>query len=122
MKKGRVLIVDDDHRNIFALNAVLKARKYDCTTASTAVEALQKLRDDPSITVVLIDMMMPEMDGYAAIRAMRSGDRRDVYIVSVTALAMTGDKEKCLAAGADAYVSKPIDIDLLTGILDEALK
>jgi two-component system, cell cycle response regulator DivK len=121
MQKGRILIVDDDHRNIFALNAVLKARKFECLTASSAVEGLRKLDEDLSITVVLLDMMMPEMDGYATIRAIRTGHRQDVYIVSVTALAMAGDKEKCLAAGADAYISKPIDIDLLTRLLNEVL-
>jgi two-component system cell cycle response regulator DivK len=119
----KILLVDDDSRNIFALNAVLKARGYQCETASTANEGIEKLRTDPAIGMVLMDMMMPEMDGYEAIARIRgNSDTAEMPIIAVTAQAMTGDKERCLKAGANGYVSKPVDVDLLSGLLETYLK
>jgi two-component system cell cycle response regulator DivK len=119
---ARVLIIDDDTRNIFALTAVLKSRQFECISATSAGEGLGKLSTDDSIGVVLLDMMMPEMDGYEAIRLIRGGHHKDLPIVAVTAQAMTGDKEKCLEAGANAYLAKPIDVDQLVILLHRYLR
>jgi len=118
MTKKRVLIVDDDARNIFALSATLRSRSFDCVSCLSAEEALKLLNTDEHIDAVLMDMMMPEMDGYEAIPLIKKiPSRTETPVISVTALAMTGDMEKCLAAGADGYVSKPIDMDKLLEIL-----
>lgn len=118
MKKKRVLIIDDDARNIFALSATLKARSYDCLSCLSAEEALKVLKGDEHIDVVLIDMMMPDMDGYEAIPLIKQiPSRLTVPIISVTAQAMVGDREKCLEAGADGYISKPVDVDKLLALL-----
>lgn len=120
MKK--VLIVDDDSRNVFALTAVLRSRKYDCVTASTMADAFVLLEKDEGIGILLLDMMMPDIDGYQAMGILRNNDRfRSLPIVAVTAQAMKGDRECCLAAGADAYVSKPIDTDQLVTIINKLL-
>ena len=112
--KKRLLIIDDDPRNIFALVNTLRARSYDCLSCLSAEEALKLLNTDEKIDAILIDMMMPEMDGYEAIPLIKKiPSRQSSLIVAVTAQAMTGDKEKCLEAGADDYVSKPIDVDKL---------
>jgi two-component system, cell cycle response regulator DivK len=116
--RKKVLLVDDDRRNIFALNAVLKARGYACETASSAFEGLKKLSDDDDIGIVLMDIMMPDMDGLEAIAHIRSNPQTaSMPVIAVTAQAMVGDKERCLAAGANGYVSKPVDVDLLTDLL-----
>jgi len=118
MAAKRILIVDDDPRNIFALAATLRARKFDCSAFQSAAEALEFLKTGAAVDVVLIDMMMPEMDGYEAIPAIRAiKGRKNLPIVAVTAQAMAGDREKTLAAGADHYVSKPVDVDRLLSIL-----
>lgn len=121
--KNKILIIDDDNRNIFALKAILKARGFDCLTALSAREGLRLLGPDTQIGVVLMDMMMPEMDGYEAILQIRHNlHTRNLPIISVTAQAMAGDREKCMEAGADAYISKPIDIDVLVQYLHNYLK
>lgn len=117
----KVLIIDDDARNIFALTAVLRARGYSIVSAPGALEGLKILENDNSIGIVLIDMMMPEMDGYEAIPHLKEQNSH-LTVIAVTAQAMVGDKEKCLQAGADYYVSKPIDVDKLTTILQQYLK
>lgn len=114
MEQKQVLIVDDDARNIFALKAVLKSRNISCIAVGTGAEALRVLSAGHGIGAVLMDIMMPDMDGYetiAAIRAMPGNDR--LPLIAVTAKAMVGDREKCLEAGADNYISKPIDVDEL---------
>jgi len=117
-----ILLIDDDNRNIFALELTLKARKYRFLSAQNATEGLQLLQSNPDIGLVLLDMMMPEMDGYEAIQRIRNSDQfGGVPIVAVTANAMNGDREKCLAAGADNYVAKPIDVDRLMHIIEELL-
>ncbi len=116
----RILIIDDDHRNIFALKAVLSTRGYDCRVAGSAPEGIALLRKEAGIQVVLMDMMMPEMDGYEAIGVLKTDPQlKDMPVVAVTAQAMLGDREKCLEAGADAYISKPIDVDALVRILND---
>lgn len=120
--KKKVLIIDDDSRNIFALSAVLKARGFVCISAAGAIEGIEMLSQDDEIGIILMDMMMPEMDGYEAIEIIRSNDKTaGIPIIAVTAQAMVGDREKTLAAGADNYASKPIDVDILTNILNEHL-
>ncbi len=117
-----ILIVDDDSRNIFALKAVLKARGFTCMTSTSAREGIQ-LVEQNEVAVVLLDMMMPEMDGYETIKVLRQNPvHHEIPIIAVTAQAMAGDKEKCLEAGANAYVSKPIDIDLLISLMTPYLK
>jgi two-component system cell cycle response regulator DivK len=118
MAKDRILIIDDDNRNIFALSAVLRARKYDCISALSAETGLEILKADKDIGVVLMDMMMPGMDGYELIALMNKDlDLKHVPVIAVTAQAMLGDRERCLDAGAVGYVSKPINVDLLTDLI-----
>lgn len=112
----QVLIIDDDARNIFALTATLKSKGFKCYSAQSAQQGIAFLHSDEKIDAVLIDMMMPDMDGYEAIPKIKS-KHPDIPVISVTAQAMVGDKEKCLAAGADDYVSKPIDVDKLLSVL-----
>ncbi|MBE8724271.1 response regulator [Flavobacterium hungaricum] len=120
MRKKRVLIVDDDSRNIFALVNTLKAKNFECLSCLSAEEALRLLKEDTEIDAVLMDMMMPEMDGYEAIPLIKQIPlQENTFVVAVTAQAMTGDREKCLEAGADAYISKPVDVDKLLQILGE---
>ena len=114
MNKKRLLIIDDDPRNIFALVNTLKAKSYDCMSCLSAEEALKILASDENVDAILIDMMMPEMDGYDAIPLIKNiPSRASTLVIAVTAQAMTGDKEKCFEAGADDYVSKPINVDKL---------
>ena len=116
----KVLIIDDDTRNIFALNATLKAKGYECLSATSAQQGMAYLGSSPDIGIVLMDMMMPGMDGYEAIPKMK--ENFSLPIIAVTAQAMTGDREKCLQAGADDYISKPVNVDRLLGILNTYLK
>lgn len=117
----KVLIIDDDHRNTFALNAVLKSKGFICTTAGSAEEGLKMLSGDSEFAVILLDMMMPEMDGYEAIHVIRHRQGKTIPIISVTAQAMQGDEEKCLEAGANAYIPKPVDVDKLLSLLNRYL-
>jgi CheY-like chemotaxis protein len=118
MKKKKVLIVDDDARNIFALKATLKSKSFECISSPDAAGAIELLKTNEAIDVVLIDMMMPDMDGYEAIPIIKGlKERQNMPVIAVTAQAMLGDREKCLQAGADDYVSKPINVDHLLQIL-----
>jgi CheY-like chemotaxis protein len=118
MVNKKILIIDDDSRNIFALSAVLRSRSFTCLSCTSAEEALQLLKGDEPIDVVLIDMMMPQMDGYEAIPLIKAlPNRAATPVISVTAQAMVGDREKCLNAGANGYISKPVDIDKLLELL-----
>lgn len=118
---GKILIIDDDARNIFALSAVLKAKGYHCVSAVAAEDGLRLIENDKDIKIVLLDMMMPELDGYETLGIIRSGPRKSIPVVAVTAQAMIGDRERCLEAGADDYIPKPIDIDYLLRLLDQYL-
>lgn len=123
MQHKRVLIIDDDERNIFALRAVLTARGFNCTAAENGRQALIVLEEQKDIGAALVDIMMPGIDGYELMQLVRKNPLLDhVQLVAVTARAMTGDKEKCLLAGADAYLSKPVDIDSLLEILSDHSK
>lgn len=116
--KKKVLIIDDDNRNIFALTAVLKSKGYHCLSAIGGEEGLQLLEEEKNIAVVLMDMMMPGMDGYEAMAKMSEDpELKNIPVIAVTAQAMVGDRERCLDAGAVGYVSKPINIDNLTELL-----
>lgn len=114
-----ILIIDDEPRNTIALSAVLRAEGYVCITAAGASEGMEILMRETDVFIVLLDMMMPEMDGYEAIPLLRQ--MRDVPIIAVTAQAMPGDREKCLNAGATDYLSKPIDVDKLLALLKNCL-
>lgn len=117
-----ILIIDDDSRNIFALTAVLKAKKYQCISAVSAVKGLELLEENKNIGAVLMDMMMPEMDGYEAIGKMKSNTAlQKIPVIAITAQAMTGDREKCLEAGADGYISKPVNVDDLLVLLKKLI-
>ncbi|WP_443937305.1 response regulator [Pedobacter sp. MW01-1-1] len=112
MPNKTILIIDDDNRNIFALKAVLKSKGYDCLSALSAAEGFAIMEENKNIALVLMDMMMPEMDGYQAIAAMnQSKEMQNIPVLAVTAQAMVGDRERCLSAGALGYVSKPINLD-----------
>ncbi len=116
----KILIIDDDARNIFALTATLKAKGLTCFSAIDAAEAKKIMIDHNDITIVLIDMMMPIMDGYEAMSYLRAtSGYKNIPMIAVTAQAMVGDKEKCLAAGANDYVSKPIDVDKLMQVVEQ---
>lgn len=112
--KNKVLIVDDDPRNIFALRLTLRARGFQVETSTIAKEAVEILQNDSEIGLVLMDMMMPDMDGYAALQMIRQIPAiQNIPVIAVTAQAMPEDRQKCLDAGAQDYVKKPIDVDLL---------
>jgi CheY-like chemotaxis protein len=118
-----VMIIDDDRRNIFALSAVLTARGYEVESYEHTEQALRNLQANTPPNVILMDMMMPGIDGYEAIRIVKTDDRlKHTPVIAVTAQAMPGDRERCLEAGADEYVSKPVDIDKLTDLLQRYVK
>lgn len=113
-----VLIADDDVRNIFSLTKALEQHKMKVLAATDGKEALQLLKENPMVDVVLMDMMMPEMDGYETTREIRkTAAYKQLPVLAVTAKAMMGDREKCIAAGASDYISKPVDIDQLISLL-----
>ncbi|WP_373708419.1 PleD family two-component system response regulator [Kaistella sp.] len=117
-----ILIIDDDSKNIFALSAVLKAKKFQCISALSAHQGLKMLSSNKNVGVVLMDMMMPEMDGYEAIEKMKSDHQlKNIPVIAITAQAMTGDREKCMEAGADGYISKPVDVDELLLLLNQLI-
>jgi HAMP domain-containing protein/CheY-like chemotaxis protein/signal transduction histidine kinase len=114
----KVLVVDDDVRNIFALGSVLERHGMKVITAQTGQEAINTLEAERDIAIVLMDIMMPEMDGYQTIALIRKGkDFRRLPIVALTAKAMKGDREKCLDAGASDYLAKPVNTDQLLATL-----
>lgn len=120
MAEKKILIVDDDNRNIFALSAVLKAKGYQCISATGAEEGIELLLNNDGIVVVLMDMMMPGMDGYEAMAKMNGRtELKDIPVIAVTAQAMLGDRERCLNAGAVGYISKPINVEELIKLLNQ---
>jgi CheY-like chemotaxis protein len=114
----KVLVVDDDIRNIFALSSVLERRGMAVLTASTGRETIATIESTPDLAIVLMDIMMPEMDGYETMQVIR---KKTVYrrlpIIALTAKAMKGDREKCLEAGASEYLAKPVDTEQLLATL-----
>jgi CheY-like chemotaxis protein len=114
----KVLVVDDDVRNIFALSSVLERRGMTVLTAGTGREAITILESTPDLAIVLMDIMMPEMDGYETMQAMRENAQyRRLPIIALTAKAMKGDREKCLEAGASDYLAKPVNTEQLLSAL-----
>jgi CheY-like chemotaxis protein len=114
----RILIVDDDIRNVFALTSALEMRGMKVIYAENGREGVTKLRESPQVDLVLLDVMMPEMDGYETARAIRGMPRFEALpIISLTAKAMKGDRDKCIAAGASDYITKPVDIDQLLSLM-----
>jgi len=122
LRRKKVLVVDDDVRNIFALSSVLERHGMSVVTAGNGQDAIGKVSADCDIDLVLMDIMMPGMDGYDTIRAIRaSPDLQALPIVALTAKAMKGDREKCLEAGASDYLAKPVVTDQLLGVLRQWL-
>src|SRR5262249_23648250 len=114
----KVLVVDDDVRNIFALSSVLERRGLSVLTAGTGREAIATLDSTPDVSIVLMDVMMPEMDGYETMQVIRQNARfRRLPIIALTAKAMKGDREKCLEAGASEYLAKPVNTEQLLATL-----
>jgi CheY-like chemotaxis protein/signal transduction histidine kinase/HAMP domain-containing protein len=114
----KVLLVDDDARNIFALSSVLERRGMEVLTATTGREAIGLLESTSDVAIVLMDIMMPEMDGYQTMQAIRTrAEFRRLPIVALTAKAMKGDREKCLEAGASDYLAKPVNTEQLLSAL-----
>ncbi|MGA8707626.1 MAG: response regulator, partial [Steroidobacteraceae bacterium] len=117
--RGRhVLVVDDDVRNIFALNSLLERHNMHVVSASNGEDAIRQIESQQDLSLVLMDIMMPEMDGYETMRRIRSDARfRQLPIIALTAKAMKGDREKCLEAGASDYVAKPVNSDQLLSLV-----
>jgi CheY-like chemotaxis protein len=114
----KVLIVDDDIRNIFALTSILEWRNMVIVAAETGLDAIAMLQNQPDIDIVLMDIMMPEMDGMDTMRQIRKMPQfKDLPIIAVTAKAMKGDREKCIDAGAWDYLSKPVDAEQMLAVL-----
>lgn len=114
----RVILIDDDLRNIFSLTSALEQHGLEVLFAESGHDGIALLESHPNIDAMLIDIMMPGMDGYETMRAIRvQGAFRSLPLIAVTAKAMKGDREKCLEAGASDYVSKPIDMDALLAVL-----
>jgi signal transduction histidine kinase/CheY-like chemotaxis protein len=113
-----VLVVDDDVRNIYSLTKALEVFKMNVITAFDGKEAIKVLEENPNTDIVLLDMMMPNMDGYETAEKIRSNPKHlSLPLIAVTAKAMTGDREKCIKAGASDYITKPVDIDQLLSLL-----
>ncbi len=118
LQNKTVLIADDDVRNIYSLTKALEAHKMTVISATDGKDALEQLKQNPKVNLILMDMMMPEMDGYEATQTIRKMPQyRNLPILAVTAKAMYGDREKCIQAGASDYISKPIDVDQLISLL-----
>jgi CheY-like chemotaxis protein len=114
----KVLVVDDDVRNIFALSSALERRGMRVLTAGTGREAISILESTPDLAIVLMDIMMPEMDGYETMQVIRQNSSfRRLPIIALTAKAMKGDREKCLEAGASEYLAKPVNTEQLLSAL-----
>jgi CheY-like chemotaxis protein len=114
----KVLVVDDDVRNIFALTTFLERSQMRVVYAERGRDGIELLQKEPDIDAVLMDVMMPEMDGYETMREIRKIPRfQRLPIIAVTAKAMKGDREKCIEAGASDYIAKPVDMDQLLSLL-----
>jgi CheY-like chemotaxis protein len=114
----KVLVVDDDVRNIFALTSVLERANMQVLFAENGKKGMELIRNTPDISVVLMDVMMPEMDGFETMRAIREEPRyRNLPVIALTAKAMKGDRERCIEAGASDYITKPVDGDQLLSLL-----
>jgi HAMP domain-containing protein/CheY-like chemotaxis protein/signal transduction histidine kinase len=118
LRGRKVLVVDDDARNIFALTTILENHEMEVLSATNGRQAIDLLKSTPDVSVVLMDIMMPEMDGYETMREIRKApELRTLPILALTAKAMKGDREKCLEAGASDYIAKPVNTDQLLSLL-----
>lgn len=119
LENKTILIVDDDMRNVFALINILEDKAMKTMVANNGIESITKLKENPDIDLVLMDIMMPEMDGYEAMEKIRKLTPKlcKIPIIALTAKAMKGDREKCIKAGASDYLSKPVDADKLLSML-----
>ncbi len=114
----KVLVVDDDMRNIYAMSASLEEMGFEITIANNGIEALEAMDASPDFDLVLMDIMMPEMDGYEAMKRIRAQERfKSVPMIALTAKAMKDDRAKCIEAGANDYCSKPVDMEKLTALM-----
>jgi len=114
----KALLVDDDIRNIFAMTSMLERFKINVVSAENGKDAIDLLLKTKDIDIVLMDIMLPAMDGYATIRAIRAiAGFEKLPIIAVTAKAMKGDREKCIAAGASDYIAKPVDLERMRSVL-----
>jgi HAMP domain-containing protein/signal transduction histidine kinase/ActR/RegA family two-component response regulator len=119
----KVLVVDDDVRNIFAINSILESRKINVIHAENGKQGIKALEENPDVDLVLMDMMMPEMDGLTATREIRKNPKfKNLPIISLTAKAMKGDREKAIDAGGSDYVTKPVDPDKLLSVVYQWMK
>jgi len=118
LRGRKVLVVDDDARNIFALTTVLENQNMNVLSATNGRAAIDIVQSTPGLSVVLMDIMMPDMDGYETMRTIRGDPRfRTLPMLALTAKAMKGDREKCLEAGASDYIAKPVNTDQLLSLL-----
>ncbi|SJZ35544.1 response regulator [Sediminibacterium ginsengisoli] len=118
LENKKILLVDDDMRNVFAISAALQANGMEVVAASDGKEAIEQLKRYSGIDLVLMDIMMPEMDGYEAMQKIRNEMKLiDIPIIALTAKAMAGDREKCIAAGASDYITKPVDMQKLYSLM-----
>jgi CheY-like chemotaxis protein len=118
LRGRRVLVVDDDARNIFALTSLLENHEMEVLTATNGRQAIDLINQTSDLSVVLMDIMMPEMDGYETMREIRkTPEFRTLPILALTAKAMKGDREKCLQAGASDYIAKPVNTEQLLSLL-----
>ncbi|MDB5866263.1 MAG: diguanylate cyclase, partial [Betaproteobacteria bacterium] len=114
----KVLVVDDDVRNIFALTSLLERHHMETVVAGSGKDAIEIVQKTPEVSLVLMDIMMPEMDGYETMRRIRQEPQfRMLPIIALTAKAMKGDREKCLEAGASDYIAKPVNTDQLLSLM-----
>jgi HAMP domain-containing protein/CheY-like chemotaxis protein/signal transduction histidine kinase len=114
----KVLLVDDDMRNIFAITSILERHKMQILYAENGKDGIAVLQNTPDIDIILMDVMMPEMDGYETMRAIREENKfKSLPMIALTAKAMQGDREKCIAAGASDYITKPVDTEQLLSLL-----
>ena len=116
--KARILLVDDDIRNIYSLTSVLEAHDVKVLHAESGAEGIRILETAPAIDAALVDIMMPDMDGYETMSRIRANPAiAGIPLIAVTAKAMKGDRQKCLDAGASDYISKPVDTDILLALI-----
>jgi CheY-like chemotaxis protein len=114
----KALVVDDDARNIFALTTILENHEMVVLSATNGRQAIEIIKNEPDLSVVLMDIMMPEMDGYETLREIRKiPEFRSLPILALTAKAMKGDREKCLEAGASDYIAKPVNSEQLVSLM-----
>jgi two-component system chemotaxis sensor kinase CheA len=114
----KILIVDDDSKNLFVLSAAIETQGAETLVALNGKKALDVLEENPDTDIIIMDIMMPTMDGLEAIRAIRAMPHiSSIPIIAITARAMKDDRKKCIDAGADDYISKPVDYDILRKLL-----